>query len=148
MEQQEPIYPESLRKYTPIVAALAIVLLVAFFFLPKSAASVMRVDAAKVTACCVSAGAATDAGTELSADDTAALVQLLRDARIKTASHTADNGLPAADYAVTVTSGGKAVSFTVSSEGYLFFDSSHYQMKRGGDELIQFLQSLPANTAK
>ena len=139
--EQEPIYPESLRKFTPIIAALAIVLLVVFFFLPKSAASVMGINPAKVTACCVNAGNTADAA--LSDDESVQLLQLLQDARVKSAAGGGNSSFPAADYVITVTSGAKTVSTSVSREGYLYLDNANYQIKRGGDELITFLQEVP-----
>ncbi|MBQ0037723.1 MAG: hypothetical protein KBS74_03530 [Clostridiales bacterium] len=132
---QEPIYPESLRKYTPIIAALGIVLLVVFFFLPKSAASVMHVDEAKVTAVRVSV----DDGTahDLSAQQMSALLDALRSTRIKLSSK--GGAVAPSSYTVNIVSGEKELSFSISPEGVLYYDSAAYRI-RGESELIPLLQ--------
>ena len=141
MEQQEPIYPESLRKYTPIIAALGIVLLAVFFFLPKSAASVIHLSPEKTVACCMNT-AGSEEVRELSGDEIASLFAFLRDTRLK---NSGSSGIPSVDYILTFTaSNGKTVNIAVSAEGYLHMDQVSYQIKQGSAELISFLETLPA----
>lgn len=136
--EQEPIYPESLRKYTPIIAALSIVLLVAFFFLPKSAASAMGLKENKIVAVSINRSEQNGAEAELSTEEIALLIQTLQATRIK---HTSDN-VPTVDYVLTIVQNNQLpLTVIVSQEGYLHFSDVSYRL-RGNSDLLPLLERL------
>ena len=137
MEQQEPIYPESLRKFTPIIAALGIVLLVAFFFLPKSAASVMGLKENKVAAVSIKVSESNTTERELSSDEIALLLDALQTSRVK---HTSDS-VPTVDYLLTIVQNNQPLMVIISSEGYLHVSDVVYRL-HGNSDLLPLLQEL------
>ena len=139
---------EQLRKFVPIIPLIAIVILFACFFLPKSAVSIMQVNTInrqKVYECCINKSGVSGAGMTLSPDEQDKFLDLLSEVHLNKAIDNERNGFPTIDYIITITkSSGAVVSAAIRTEGYFSLDGETYQMLNGsGEGLIQFLQSLP-----
>lgn len=146
MMSREITTVERLRKFVPIIPIVAVVVLFVCFFLPKSAVSIMQVNAQKVHECCINKADVSGAGTNLSIEEQDEFLDLLSKVRLNKAIDTNGNGFPVIDYIITVTkSSGAVVSAGISTEGYFFLnDGEIYRMQKGSyEELSTFLQGLP-----
>lgn len=149
MMSREITTVEQLRKFVPILPIVAVVILFACFFLPKSAASIMQVNTTnrqKVYECCVNKSDVSGEGVVLTPDEQNEFLDHLSEVRLKKAIDASGNGFPAIDYVITVTkSNGAVVSAGISTEGFFYLnDGDHYQMQKGSyEELSTFLQGLP-----